>query len=145
LVRRGSKGVQETVAQLGELDAEGLANARLLAQPITGTDQQLELFEAPAISEQTIAVRLDRVCIERARWFGGVWLGWNLWRVARPGGAVRRADAAGSRSDFLGPDGGGIGNRALADDPSRKLRIRGVVRPDRGCRKFSVCEPYKGA
>jgi hypothetical protein len=79
--RRGSKVVQETVAQLGELDAEGRANARLLAQQITGTDQQLELFEAPVTGEQTTAVRLDRVCVERARWFGGVWLGWKLWRV----------------------------------------------------------------
>ena len=36
-VRRGGKVVQETVAQLGELDAAGRANARLLAQQITGT------------------------------------------------------------------------------------------------------------
>jgi hypothetical protein len=28
---------------------------------------------------QRVAVRLDRVCIERARSFGGVWLGWKLW------------------------------------------------------------------
>ena len=34
-VRRGGKVVQETVAQLGELDAEGRAKARLLAQQIT--------------------------------------------------------------------------------------------------------------
>lgn len=71
-VRRGGKVVQETVAQLGELDAEGRANAWMLAQQITDTDQQRELFEAAATGEQRIAVRLDRVCIERARWFGGV-------------------------------------------------------------------------
>jgi hypothetical protein len=35
-VRRGGKVVQETVAQLGELDGEGRARARLLAQQITG-------------------------------------------------------------------------------------------------------------
>jgi N-acetyl-gamma-glutamylphosphate reductase len=35
-VRRGGKVVQETVAQLGELDADGRANARLLAQQISG-------------------------------------------------------------------------------------------------------------
>ena len=75
-VRRGGKVVQQTVAQLGELDAEGRANARLLAQQITGTDQQQGLFEAAA-TEQSVAVRLDRVSIERARWFGGVWLGWT--------------------------------------------------------------------
>ncbi len=78
-VRRGGKVVQETVAQLGELDAEGRASARLLAQRITGSTQQPELFEAVASDVQRVAVRLDRVCIERARSFGGVWLGWKLW------------------------------------------------------------------
>ena len=78
-VRRGGKIVQETVAQLGELDAEGRASARLLARQITGRAQQQELFGAAAPDAQRIAVRLDRVCIERARWFGGVWLGWKLW------------------------------------------------------------------
>jgi transposase len=83
-VRRGGKVMQETVAQLGELDADGRANARLLAQQLTGADQQQrELFEAAATAEQRIAVRLDRVCIERARWFGGVWLGWKLWRALK--------------------------------------------------------------
>jgi hypothetical protein len=83
-VRRGRKVVQETVAQLGELDAVGRANARLLAQQITGTGEQRELFEAAASDEQRIAVRLDRVGIERARSFGGVWLGWRLWRALKP-------------------------------------------------------------
>jgi transposase len=82
-MRRGGKVVQETVAQLGELDGAGRANARLLAQHISGSDQQRELFEAPATDEQRIAVRLDRVGLERARWFGGVWLGWKLWRVLK--------------------------------------------------------------
>ncbi len=35
-VRRGRKVVQETVAQLGELDAQGRARARRLALQITG-------------------------------------------------------------------------------------------------------------
>jgi transposase len=82
-VRRGGKVVQETVAQLGELDAEGRANARLLAQQITGRAQQRELFEAAVPEAQRVAVRLDRVCIERARCFGGVWLGWKLWRALK--------------------------------------------------------------
>ena len=82
-LRRGGKVVQETVAQLGELDADGRAHARLLAQQITGTDQQRELFKPAASEEQRIAVRLDRVCIERGRSFGGVWLGWKLWRALK--------------------------------------------------------------
>jgi hypothetical protein len=82
-VRRSGKVIQETVAQLGELDAEGRANARLLAQQITGRAHQRELFEAAAPEVQRVAVRLDRVCIERARSFGGVWLGWKLWRALK--------------------------------------------------------------
>jgi len=82
-VRRGGKVIQETVAQLGELDAEGRANARLLAQQITGRAQQQELFEAATPKAQRVAVRLDRVCLERARSFGGVWLGWKLWRALK--------------------------------------------------------------
>jgi hypothetical protein len=61
-VRRGGKVIQETVAQLGELDAEGRAYARLLAQQITDRAHQHELFEATASEAQGVAVRLDRVC-----------------------------------------------------------------------------------
>jgi hypothetical protein len=82
-VRRSGKVVQETVAQLGELDAEGRANARLLAQQITGGAQQRELFEAAVPDVQRVAVRLDRVYLERARRFGAVWLGCKLWRALK--------------------------------------------------------------
>ncbi len=80
-VRRGRKVVQETVAQLGELDAQGRARARTLALQITGRDEQYELFEAPAPANEPIAVRLDQVRLERGRRFGDVWLGWTLWRA----------------------------------------------------------------
>jgi transposase len=82
-VRRGGKVVQETVAQLGELDTQGRASARLLAQQIMGAGQQRELFEAAALAEHSVAVRLDQVGLERARSFGGVWLVWTLWRALR--------------------------------------------------------------
>lgn len=78
-VRRGRKVVQETVAQLGELDAHGRARARALALQITGRDQQYELFAAAA--SEPVAVRLEQVRLERARGFGDVWLGWTLWRA----------------------------------------------------------------
>jgi transposase len=78
-VRRGRKVVQETVAQLGELDAHGRARARALALQIIGRDQQYELFEAEA--SESVAVRLEQVRLERARGFGDVWLGWTLWRA----------------------------------------------------------------
>jgi hypothetical protein len=44
-VRRNGKVVQETVAQLGELDAQGRAKAKALARQITGRGDQRELFE----------------------------------------------------------------------------------------------------
>jgi len=78
-VRRGRKVVQETVAQLGELDGQGRARARRLALQITGAPEQFELFEASAGSGDPVAVRLDQVRLERGRQFGDVWLGWRLW------------------------------------------------------------------
>jgi transposase len=81
-VRRHGQVVQETVAQLGELDAEGRAKARTLARTITGRDDQRELFEEPA-QEVAVPVRLRGVRLERGRSFGDVWLGWTLWRALK--------------------------------------------------------------
>jgi transposase len=80
-VRREGKVVQETVAQLGELDGEGRARARALARQITGRPDQAELFEDRAPSWGSVPVRLDRVRVERGRRFGDVWLGWRLWQA----------------------------------------------------------------
>jgi uncharacterized protein DUF4277 len=82
-VRRGSKVVQETVAQLGELDAEGRARARLLAREMTGRgseNAQRSLFDAE-VSREPVKVRLDAVRLERSRSFGAVWLGLKLWQA----------------------------------------------------------------
>ena len=67
-VRRNGKVVQETVAQLGELDAKGRAKAKALARQITGRGGQCELFEDSASAEATALVQLDRVRVERGRW-----------------------------------------------------------------------------
>lgn len=80
-VRRGRKVVQETVAHLGELDAQGRVRARELARHLTGRRSQRELFESPTESPEVVSVRLDAVRIERSRTFGNVWLGWVLWRA----------------------------------------------------------------
>jgi len=81
-VRRNGKVIQETVAQLGELDAEGRAKAKALARQITGRGDQRELFEAADGSDDVpVAVRLKRLRLERGRAFGDVWLGWTLWRA----------------------------------------------------------------
>jgi transposase len=84
-VRRGRTVVQQTVAQLGELDAEGRARAEALARSIAGhewEDLQGQLFERGDPSG-SVAVKLDRVQLERSRSFGAVWLGWILWRALK--------------------------------------------------------------
>jgi len=83
-VRFGSRVVQQTVAQLGELDSQGRASAKLLARSMTGRDAgQRDLFEAPPANTQTVAVKLSEVRLERGRSFGDVWLGWTLWRALK--------------------------------------------------------------
>ena len=82
-VRRNGKVVQETVAQLGELDAEGRAKAKVLARKITGRGDQRDLFEAHPEGSASARVRLDRIRVERGRSFGDVWLGWRLWQALR--------------------------------------------------------------
>ena len=82
-VRRNGKVVQETVAQLGELDADGRAKAKALARQITGRGDQRELFEVADRDEAPVPVRLKRLHLERGRAFGDVWLGWTLWRALR--------------------------------------------------------------
>ena len=82
-VRHGRKVVQETVAQLGELDADGRARATRLAREITGRgseSSQGNLFDSRAPVE-AIEVQLDAVRLECSRSFGAVWLGWTLWRA----------------------------------------------------------------
>ena len=83
-VRRDGKVMQETVAQLGELDAEGRAKARALAHAITGRSSgQRELFEDVTDETAAAPVRLREVRLERGRSFGAVWLGWTLWRALK--------------------------------------------------------------
>ena len=82
-VRRNGRVVQETVAQLGELDAKGRAKAKALAREITGRGHQRELFESSDLDDEPVAVRLKQLRVERGRAFGDVWLGWTLWRALR--------------------------------------------------------------
>ena len=82
-VRVGRTVIQQTVAQLGELDAEGHARAKALARTITGGREQTDLFQSPEPAGEAVRVRLDRVRVERGRTFGDVWLGWTLWRALR--------------------------------------------------------------
>ena len=81
-VRRNGKVKQETVAQLGELDEQGRADARALAEAMTGRrGAQTELFEATQPTSVPVPVKLDGVRLERGRRFGDVWLAWTLWQA----------------------------------------------------------------
>ena len=84
-VRQGGKVVQETVAQLGELDGEGRARAEALARSIYGGGEEFcqgQLFD-DGERAKALAVKLDAVRLERSRNFGAVWLGWVLWRALK--------------------------------------------------------------
>jgi transposase len=80
-VRRGSRVVQEVVANLGRLDAAELREAAAIARHFLGTKaDQLELFEDRSeLSPKSVHV--GRVRVERGRAFGDVWLGWVLWKA----------------------------------------------------------------
>jgi transposase len=82
-VRLGATVRQQTVAQLGELDAHGRARAKALARALMGEVEQPDLFAPPDDPAEAIPVRLNRVRLERGRTFGDVWLGWTLWRALR--------------------------------------------------------------
>src|SRR5437879_5253085 len=79
-VRTGNRVRQQTVAQLGELDASGRVRARALAEAIVGVERQPGLFDDPAPTE-AVTVELRRLRLERGRRFGDVWLGLRLWQA----------------------------------------------------------------
>jgi hypothetical protein len=86
-VRVGARVRQETVAQLGELDAAGRVRARALAEAIVGLERQPGLFDEPLPAE-SVAVDLRRFRLERGRQFGDVWLGLRLWQALELDSAV---------------------------------------------------------
>jgi len=79
-VRCGRKVRQETVAQLGELDADGRLAARSLAEQLIGVERQPGLFDDDVPAEP-IALDLRGLRLERGRRFGDVWLAWRLWQA----------------------------------------------------------------
>jgi transposase len=122
-VRRDGKVVQETVAQLGELDGEGRLRARGLARRITGRNtEQIELFEATPTAGQRIAVQLERIRLERQRGFGDVWLGWTLWRALGLDTVCRELMAA-SRGEVAWSAMAGVLVIARLCEPSSELHI----------------------
>jgi hypothetical protein len=78
-VRVGRRVIQQTVAQLSELDEEGRLVARALARGLIGAPEQAQLFN-DGHADLTVPVRLRGVRIERSRQFGDVYLALALWR-----------------------------------------------------------------
>jgi len=78
-VRVGRRVIQQTVAQLGELDERGRIAARALARRLIGAPDQAQLFKDSS-DDVTVPVRLKGIRIERSRQFGDVYLALALWR-----------------------------------------------------------------
>jgi hypothetical protein len=78
-VRVGRRVIQQTVAQLGELDEYGRLEARALARQLIGEPEQARLFDDGS-GQLTVPVRLKGIRIERSRQFGDVYLALALWR-----------------------------------------------------------------
>jgi transposase len=78
-VRVGRRVVQQTVAQLGELDEQGRIDARAFARQLIGEPEQAGLFDDGS-AHATVPVRLKGIRIERSRQFGDVYLAQALWR-----------------------------------------------------------------
>src|SRR5258708_26163247 len=78
-VRVGRRVIQQTVAQLGELDEHGRVEARALARRLIGTPEQAQLFNDGS-ADLTVPVRLKSIRIERSRQVGDVYLALALLR-----------------------------------------------------------------
>jgi transposase len=78
-VRVGRRVIQQTVAQLGELDEQGRLQARALARHLIGAPEQEPLFD-DGTRDVAVPVRLKGIRIERSRRFGDVYLALALWR-----------------------------------------------------------------
>jgi hypothetical protein len=78
-VRVGRRVIEQTVAQLGELDERGRIEAHALARQLIGTPEQGQLFN-DGRADVTVPVRLKGIRIERSRQFGDVYLALALWR-----------------------------------------------------------------
>lgn len=78
-VRVGRRVIQQTVAQLGELDTQGRLQARMLARRLIGAPEQAALFD-DGTDQRSVSIRLKGVRVERSRQFGDVYLALALWR-----------------------------------------------------------------
>ena len=135
-VRRNGQVVQETVAQLGELDARGRARARALARAIMGREDQSDLFDHQPWAD-AVAVQLNRVRLKRGRSFGDVWLGWSLMaavlvlgRLCEPSSELYLAESWYRRTaleDLLGLPSVGVNDDRLYRTLDRLLPHKAAI------------------
>ncbi len=92
-VRIDQRVIQQTVAQLGELDEHGRLEARALARDLIGAPGQAQLFDDGS-ADLTVPVRLKGIRVERSRQFGDVYLALALWRGTGPSYKYDRGYAA---------------------------------------------------
>lgn len=78
-VRIGSRVIQRTVAQLGELTKYQKEQAQMLARRLVGQPEQMSLFD-DGCRDIAVPVKLKGVAVKRSRRFGDVYLAWILWR-----------------------------------------------------------------
>src|SRR6201987_2351825 len=78
-VRVGGRVMQQTEAQLGELEERGSIEARTLARQLIGTPEQAQLFKDGS-EDLRVPVRLEGIRIEGSRQFADVYLALALWR-----------------------------------------------------------------
>ena len=121
-VRRGSKVVQETVANLRRLDDEAVREATALARHFLGPRaNQPELFEDRQ-RLSTAEIQLGKVRVEGCRAFGAVWLGWILWKALKLDEFCGRVLPAG-RAEVPWADVAAILAIARLCEPSSELHI----------------------
>ena len=127
-VRHGSKVRQETVAQLGELDAEGRLAARALAERIVGVERQPGLFDDD-LPTAPIALDLRGLRLERGRRFGDVWLAWRLWQAVGLDTLLARHCRPGREDRSLGEHGRDPRDRSALFAVERTAHRRRLVSP----------------
>src|SRR5437899_8511271 len=109
-VRVGRRVIQQTVAQLGELDECGRIEARSLSRRLIGAPEQAALFDDGS-EHVTVPVRLKGVRIERSRRFGDI-SGAGVVAWCGPGGVVRAVTVGRQGTHRLVEDGGRAGGGA---------------------------------
>ncbi len=121
-VRREGKVIQQTVAHLGELDAQGRASARALAKELMGCGSQSELFGERQECAERVKVDLSRIYVERSRRFGDVFLGWTLWQALELPGLLSELMPEG-REDVPWPLMAAILTLGRLCEPSSELHV----------------------